>query len=157
MASTVGYFQIVNPDNQEWLGGYTAKNAAELRNGILCKINSDGTLQACGAGDVPSGFAINTESLNGLTYRPTDIYSAAGAPVTLVKGSNVRFLADWSNFTTAALPTFGDNLYTGASGLIAINSGAAAAYIGKCIGTDDHRIPPNTTQDLVLCEAKFLI
>ncbi len=152
MADNVGFFQILNPDQQDWDGRYTAKDASELRNGILAKIASGDELDACGAGDTPSGFVVNSRFL---VYSPTTVYAAAGEPVTLVRGSNVRFEADVYSFAAGALPVFGDNLYTGASGLIAVNSGAAAAFIGKCIGTSDVRESPNTTKNTVICEAKF--
>ena len=156
MADTVGYFQILNPDQQDWDGQYAAKDANELRNGILCKITSAGKLDQCGAGDVPSGFAYTNRTL---VYSPTTVYAAADEPVTLVRGAIVRFMADIYSFSAGALPAVGDLLYTGASGLIAINTGAATAYIGKCIsaGLDTIRAAPNTTLDVVECEAKFLI
>lgn len=152
MADSVGFFQILNPDQQDWDGRYVAKDASELRNGILAKINSSGELDQCGAGDTPSGFVITSRTL---VYAPTTVYAAAGEPVTLVRGANVRFEADVYSFSAGALPVFGDNLYTGANGMIAVNSGAAAAFIGKCIGTSDVRSAPNTTKDTVVCEAKF--
>lgn len=154
MADFVGFFQILNPDQQDWDGRYTANAADELRNGILVKRNSGDTLSPTGAGDTAVGFVMDNRNH---VYSPTTVYAAAGEMVTLVHGAVVRFAADLYSFAAGALPVFGDNLYTGANGLIAVNSGAAAAYIGKCIGTDDIRIAPNSTRNVVICEAKFLV
>lgn len=153
MADSVGYFQILNPDLQDWDGRFTARDASEIRNGILVTVTPSGdALDACGAGDTPRGFAYTNRTL---VSSPTTVYAAAGEPVTLVRGANMRFVADLYSFSAGALPSVGDNLYTGANGLIA-TTGSAAGYFGKCIGTDDVRSSPNSTQNLVVCEAKFL-
>lgn len=153
MADTVGYFQIVNPQNQEWLGGYTAKDASEIRSGTLVKINSSGQLDRCVADDAPDGFGWTNRTL---VYSPESVYAAADEPVTLVRGANLRFLADARQFIAGALPSYGAQLYTAAEGKMA-TTGAASGYFGKVIGSDTIRAIPNTTASVVLCEAQFTL
>lgn len=156
MADFVGFFQILDTARQDIDGRYTAKDAGELRTGTLAKragTNGD-QLDACSADNAPHGFVLTNRTL---VYSPTTVYADAGEPVTLVRGSNVRFAADVYSFSAGVLPSVGDNLYTGNNGLIAL-TGAAAGYFGKCIQTgDDVRVAPNTTEALVVCEAKFLV
>jgi hypothetical protein len=149
----MAYFSILNPSLVDWIGGYTAKNSNELRTGILVKINSDGTLQACTTGDKPDGFAFTNRTL---VYAPTSAFAEAGESVTLVRGSNVRAVLDESFFYNATLPTFGALLYTAGNGLLT-TSGSAGGYVGKVIGTTNVRQPPNTVENLIEIEARFSV
>ncbi len=77
------FFSVVDPDRAEYIGGLTAKNASELCNGVLGKLNTDGTVQVATAAVKAAGFVLDNRTL---VYKPTDIYAAAGEYVTLVSG-----------------------------------------------------------------------
>lgn len=152
MADTVGFFQILNPTECEWLSGFAAKTSDELYNGMLCKFNNDHTVSVAGAGDTPAGFAY---ILRTQVYAPTTVKAQAGEYVAVVRG-HVRFLADASFFSADALPAFGANLYTAANGEIAATG--TTGHLGKCLvptGILDYRTPPNTTTAVAECEAHF--
>lgn len=144
-------FQIVNPTQAGWLGGYTAKTAEELKTGLLTKRNSDNTVEACEADEKPDGFVwVGRTQL----YAPTSFYAAEGEYVTLVV-DHVRAVLDASFFVGGVLPSFGAELYTANRGLID-TSGAAGGCFGKVIQTSlDYRTPPNNTSDVVMIEAHF--
>lgn len=147
--TTQYFFQVVDPARAHYVGGFTAKNASELCNGLLAKRNSDSSLQVATASDKPSGF-VQDNRFN--IYRPTDIYAAAGEPVTLIQG-HVLALVDSTFFVGNALPAFDADLYSAAGGLMD-TSGTNA--IGKVLKTgDDMRDAPNTTKNLVLIECHF--
>ncbi len=150
MAVDPGYFQITNPTQCNWLGGFTAKNGAELKNGILVKRNSDNTLEACAANEKPEGFAYSERTL---IYTPVSPFLDAGEVVTLVTG-HVNFLAGQTFFDGGTLPEFGALLYTHDAGSIAV-SGSATGLFGKVVGTTDVRAAPNATDNVVECEAHF--
>lgn len=151
MATTVGYFQIINPQVADWLGGLTANAADTLRNGLLAKLNSAGKLVVCSADDRSSGIAWSNRTK---VYAPTSAYLAADEEVTLATG-HIRALVDSSFFYTQTLPGFAALLYTAAGGLMDTN-GAAAGFVGKVIKTsEDVRDLPNTTKTVVMVELEF--
>jgi hypothetical protein len=141
-------YQIVNRDFAQTIGGVVAKDAAELRIGLLGKLDSSGEVDLCTSDDVPSGVVVTNRTQ---IYRPTDAYAADAESVTLLNG-HLQVVADASFFEAASLPSFGANLYTGTGGLMH-TSGAASGFIGKVIRTGiDMRAVPNTTKNLVMCE-----
>lgn len=144
------FFQILNASLAEWLGGYTAKDADELKIGLLAKITSDGKLDATTEGDKADGFAYTNRTL---VYAPTSDYAAKDEAVTLVRG-HVVALVDSSFFYNATLPGFGALLYTAGNGKM--QTSGTAGHLGKVIGTgDDIRTPPNTTKSVVKIAAHF--
>lgn len=147
--TTTYFFQVVDPQRVEYTP-FTANTASTLCNGVLAKNNYDGTLDVATASDKPSGF-VQDNRFN--IYRPTDIYAAAGEPVTLISG-HVQAMVGKEFFVGATLPTGGADLYSAAGGLMDTTGTNA---IGHCIkaGVDDIRATPNTSANVVLIECHF--
>lgn len=154
VTTTPGFFQVTNPGQVEWEGDCVAAVDQELRTGLLAKRNvaADGShlLYATGANDRPDGFAYTNRTL---VYSPTQAEAAVGEQLTLVRG-HVRFLADSSFFAGGTLPSYGALLYTAASGLMD-TTGNASGFFGRVLGLETKRAAPNTTSNIVLCEAHF--
>ena len=148
MATTQGFFQIVDWDTVQPYGGLTAKTASELCNGKLAINNYDGTASIATASTKPAGFIVDNRTL---LYRPTDIYAAADEPVTLVSG-HVRAWAGVDFFVGGTLPSAGAALYAAATGLM---DTSGTHHIGFAIDTSDIRAIPNTTADVVLIDTHF--
>lgn len=150
MATDVGYFSITNIDQCEVDGAFPAKDADELRTGLIGFITA-GEVDLAGASTSRklAGFVITNRTLE---YRPTTAYAGDAEPLGLVRGSNVKFMCDSSFFIGDTLPTAGADLYMAASGKMDVTGTVA---IGKVLGTDDTRAAPNTTKNLVYCEASF--
>jgi len=147
--TTQQFFQVVDPERAQYIGGFTAKDADELCNGLLGVIQTDDTVDLATASDKPNGFVYDNRTL---LYRPTDIYAAAGEAVTIVAG-HVLALVGSPFFVGNTLPTAGADLYSAASGLM---DTSGTNHIGKVLKDSDAvRAIPNTTETVVLISCHF--
>jgi hypothetical protein len=148
MSTQQYFFQVVDPDRAQYIGGFTALYSAMLCNGLLGKLNADGTVQPAVASDKATGFISDNRTL---LYRPTDIYAAAGELVTLVSGT-VQALAGSQFFIGNTLPAVGDPLYSAAGGKMDVTG---TNHIGRVIKGETIRAVPNTTENVVLIDCHF--
>jgi hypothetical protein len=142
------FFHVVDPANAQYLGGYPAKNDADLCSGKLVELNSDGSMQPAVAATKPHGFCFNNRTL---TYAPTSYLAAQGEYVTLITG-DILALVGKDLFVGGTLPSFDDPLYSAAGGLMDTQGTNA---IGKVIGHENLRAVPNTSEDVVLIQCHF--
>ncbi len=142
------FFEVTDPANAQYVGGFPAKNDAELCSGKLAVLNTDGTMEQAGATDKPNGFCFTNRYL---LYAPTSFYAAEGEYVTLVTGE-VLALADSGLFKDGTLPDVGDALYAAANGLM---DTSGTNQVGKVIAKQDIRAVPNTSRDVVLIQCHF--
>ena len=142
------FFHVVDPSRAQYLGGYPAKNDAELCSGKLVELNSDGTLQQAVADDKAHGFCFTNRFL---VYAPTSFYAAQNEYVSLVTG-DVLALVGADLFVGGTLPAQDDDLYSAAGGLMDVEG---TNHVGKVIGTQDIRAVPNTTENVVLIQCRF--
>lgn len=148
MSTTQGLFTVVEPGVALWTPGFTAKNAGELASGLLGYSNNDGTVKVCTANLKPTGFVMDTRSL---FYKPTDIYAAAGEPITLVQGE-VMVECDENFFVGRTVPAAGAALYSAAAGLMDTTGTYA---VGKVLLQESMRAIPNTTKTIVRIACLF--
>jgi hypothetical protein len=125
-------FQIVNDEAAVYFGKnmHTAAGQTAIEPGLLVQQTSGSTVSLCAVSTKPAGFAYG---LRYSIYRPTAVAFAAGEALTLVKGHGYA-LASSDFFTSGTLPTAGNTLYTGASGLMDPTSGAYK--VGYCLRVD---------------------
>lgn len=143
------FFSFSDPSRAHFLGGFPAKNAAELCTGKLAVLNTDGTLQQATAADAPSGF-VQTNRL--LTWAPTTQYADALENVTLVSG-DVMAVCDNGFFVGSTLPAAGSPLYSAAGGLM---DTTGTKPVGKVLGgAYDQRTAPNSTHSIVMIVCSF--
>ncbi len=142
------FFHVVDPANAQYLGGFPAKNDAELCTGKLVLLNSDGSMQAAVAGDKPNGFCFTNRLL---TYTPLSYLAAQNEYMTLVTGE-VLALVNKDLFVGGTLPAFGDQLFSAADGLM---DTTGTNLIGKVIQTENIRAVPNTDENVILIQCHF--
>lgn len=148
MSDVVGFVQIINPNQCEWVPS-TAKNAGELRTGHLAKLDSSGRAIICTTGDTSDGVVFNNRYQ---TYAPTSVYADAGEELSLAQ-HNVRMLCDSTNFDGNTLPSFGADLYVGPSGLLT-TAVSGTVHVGKVVRSAyeganmDVRTPPGGATNL---------
>lgn len=147
MATDVGFFTIGNIEQCEVQGAYPAKDADELRTGLLGVLtNGEIDLAIATSKRRDVGIVISNRTLE---YRPTSAYLGDAEPLGWVRGSNIMVMADSSYFVGGSLPSAGADLYTAAGGLMDTTGTNA---IGRVRNVDNVRAIPNTTKNIVVCE-----
>jgi hypothetical protein len=146
------YFNVVNRERAEVIGGFTATNAAEIKTGLLVKATGR-ALTLAGYTDKPDGFA---EGLRVHVYAPTTYLLDAGEYASLLTG-RLLIRADSNFFYGGTLPAADDTIYAAPSGLMDSTTGGhySTTKLGKCLKAamgEDYRTPPNSNIDTVLLD-----
>lgn len=117
-----------------------------MRQGHLVKLESDGSRASLGG--VNQRILGICFGLNYRAYAPTTEQFAAGDPITVVWGDGEALLSA-DLFDGGSLPSVGDGLYAGATGLWK-NSGSATERLGTVVKivTQSGLAGVNATQNL---------